>query len=191
MLHYFFLAYLHVADCVCLCVLLVWSAHSTRRESSGRLCREIQLRKEHPTADVTAVSTEKLLEASLNSLESMSRQVNVNVTSSLDVTASNNNMGVDTSHHAESGGYYPSDAYLRGALWLGRNLTMVCEDLADEMETQRTKYLSEIATAAQDGDSRRALHRMSLLASSSVSDAVALTSKGRTRARNILEVSRW
>ncbi len=149
------------------------------------MCKEIQLRKEHPNADVTTVSTEKLLEASLNSLESMSRQVNVNVASSLDATDR-----VDL-NKTESGsaGFYPSDAYLRGALWLGRNLTMVCEDTADEMEGHRTKYLAEIAAAAQDGDSRRALHRLSLLASSSVSDAVALATKGRARARDILEVN--
>ena len=34
---------------------------------------------------------------------------------------------------------HPSEAYLRGAVWLGRNLSMVAEDLTDSVEEMRKR----------------------------------------------------
>ena len=39
---------------------------------------------------------------------------------------------------------YPSEQYLRGALWLGRNLNMVIEELAEALDFFRSKFLSEV-----------------------------------------------
>ena len=41
-------------------------------------------------------------------------------------------------------GEHPSDLYLRGALWLGRNFTMVIEDLAEALDFFRSRFLSEV-----------------------------------------------
>ena len=39
---------------------------------------------------------------------------------------------------------HPSELYLRGALWLGRNFTMVIEDLAEALDFFRSRFLSEV-----------------------------------------------
>ena len=39
---------------------------------------------------------------------------------------------------------HPSELYLRGALWLGRNITMVIEDLAEALDFFRSRFLSEV-----------------------------------------------
>lgn len=159
-----------------------------------RLCKIMNARKEHSAADVTAVSTEKLLEASLNSLESMSKHVNLSMSNSLLDTSINNHSRNNSSlgGHANAAGAggpadYPNDSYLRGALWLGRNLTMVSEELSEELEAHRVRILSEVANAAQDTDSRRCAHRMSLLASTAAAEATSMTNKSKMRAREILQ----
>lgn len=83
---------------------------------------------------------------------------------------------------------YPNESYLRGALWLGRNLTMLSEDLSDEIETFRSKFLSELATISQDMDLRRCNHRLSLLGSSGVNQIHSLVFKNRGKFRDILKV---
>ena len=39
---------------------------------------------------------------------------------------------------------HPSELYLRGALWLGRNIMMVIEDLAEALDFFRSRFLSEV-----------------------------------------------
>jgi hypothetical protein len=45
---------------------------------------------------------------------------------------------------------YPNESYLRGAMWLGRNFTILSEELAEEMSEFRTKFMAEVAVAGQD-----------------------------------------
>jgi hypothetical protein len=191
-----------------------------------RPCKVAQRASQHQTASVALVSTEKLLEASLHSLEKMGRKMHLSaggaaggggsglLGSSLNMSQysgggdffldepegdrsrsflnqSSSSHGYRQPGHAAGGNddQYPSESYLRGALWLGRNLTMVSEDLSDAVDAFRTKYLHEIAAASQDTDSRRSAHRLALLASSGVTEAHSLAAKSRLKTREILQVS--
>ena len=58
------------------------------------------------------------------------------------------------------------------------------EELAESMEHFRSRYLREVANAAQDDDARRAAHRLQLLAGSGMTEACGLVSKARTRAQD-------
>ena len=153
------------------------------------------------------VSKEKLLEATLLSLETLGRQGKIGVDgsglndySSSSSAAAAASCGVtrgssggslastDHPHHPQQqqgatggsiasssssssytsppSGPHPTESYLRGALWLGRNLTMAIEEMAEGMDHFRVKQLAEISTATIDPDMSRALHRLSLLAAS-------------------------
>jgi hypothetical protein len=46
--------------------------------------------------------------------------------------------------YIEGNNAHPSEGYLRGALWLGRNLAMVIEELAEGLDYFRSKYLTEV-----------------------------------------------
>ena len=118
---------------------------------------------------VTRPATE-LLQASLSSLESLGRHISSQV---------------ETRVNAEGDGH-PSEPYLAGALWLGRNLCMISEELAEAMEHFRSRYLREVAAAANDGDDKRAAHRLQLLAGSGVTEAVGLVTRAKLRGREIL-----
>lgn len=174
-----------------------------------RLCKIMDRKSSAHPADVTLVSTERLLEASLYSLESMGRhmhtagnysfqqQSNMNTAAAAEsmdgVTAGLHNLSMQSSamqSQLAQSQRYPNDSYLRGALWLGRNMTVVSEELAEEMNQFRTKFLAEVAMASQDTDARRAGHRLSLLSNSGITQAHALTNKARSRIRAILQVSK-
>lgn len=189
-----------------------------------RPCKVAQRASQHQAASVALVSTEKLLAASLNSLESMGRKMHMSATGgggggsvgaslNMSLYPGDDGGGDDDNQYGDGGlshsrdhsamfhshsrsrgggfggdGQYPSESYLRGALWLGRNLTMVSEDLADAMDAFRTKYLGEVTAASQDTDSRRSAYRLALLASSGVNEAHGLASRSRLRTREILQV---
>ena len=68
----------------------------------------------------------------------------------------------------KEGADHPSESYLSGALWLGRNLCMVSEELNEAMEHFRSRYLAEVGAASMDSDMKRKAHRLSLLAGSGV-----------------------
>ena len=82
---------------------------------------------------------------------------------------------------------FPSENYLKGALWIGRNLTLVVEELADSLDIYRNKHLIEIAGAVQDSDPRRSSHRLNLLAAAGITECLSLANTSRMRARNILQ----
>ena len=151
---------------------------------------------------VVNVSKEKLLEATLLSLETLGRQGKTGVDGSGLNDYSSTGGGGGGAMRGSSGGSvastdhqqqqqqgpaggsiasssaassytssapygpHPPEPYLRGALWLGRNLTMVIEEMAEGMDHFRVKQLAEISTATADPDMSRALHRLSLLAAS-------------------------
>jgi hypothetical protein len=127
---------------------------------------------------IEEVSAEKLLEASLISLETIGRQRATQRTQQARDNAFPG--GVD-------GGAFPSDAYLKGAIWIGRNLTLVIEELADTLDVFRNRHLVEISSAAQDHDARRSSHRLNLLAGTGITEALSMANTSRMRARNILQ----
>jgi hypothetical protein len=126
---------------------------------------------------VEEVSAEKLLEASLISLETIGRQR---------ASQHAHNMR-DSAFGGSDDGNFPTDSYLKGAIWIGRNLTLVVEELADSLDVFRNRHLVEISAAAQDHDPRRASHRLNLLAGTGITEALALANTSRMRARNILQ----
>ena len=38
----------------------------------------------------------------------------------------------------------PSEAYLRGALWMGRNFGLIFEEVAESLDLFRTKFMTEV-----------------------------------------------
>ena len=156
-----------------------------------RLCKLMARSASLGPAPVSVVSTEKLLVASLHSLESLGRTMHV---ASGHTTA----MGADELDHSQSFAQtqngstasqpYPNDSYLRGAMWLGRNFTILSEELAEEMSDFRTKFMNEVAVAGQDTDFRRSCHRLTLLANSGITQAHAMTIRSNGKVREILQV---
>lgn len=145
-----------------------------------RLCMQSALTdaSSRRKASITAVSTEKLLEASLVSLETIGKHSKM--------------AGSNRHTHSGGGSYHkagiePSEEYLRGSLWLGRNMTMLMEELAEAMICFRMKHLSEVAAASNDSDVHRCVRRLNLLASAGITEATALTNSSRLRARELLQ----
>lgn len=145
-------------------------------------------------APVNVVSTEKLLEASLTSLETMGRHMHVAGANSIMMGADDTDASMAQTHasgafsHTSASQPYPNDSYLRGAMWLGRNFTILSEELAEEMSEFRTKFMAEVAVAGQDSDTRRATHRLTLLANSGITQAHSMTMKSNAKVREILQV---
>ena len=125
--------------------------------------------------NLEAVSAEKLLEASLISLETIGRQ-------KLMSKDKNDTKDIDIEE-----GYEPSDEYLRGALWLGQNITIVVEELADAMDYFASKHMAEVSAAANDNDVQRSSHRLNLLAGSGITEAIALTNRSKMRSKEMLQ----
>lgn len=94
--------------------------------------------------NMQAVSTEKLLEASLLSLEKLGKQK----------TTMNNSWKEHEMDEFRSyvslDNKYPNESYLRGAIWLGRNLHVVVEELNDKIDSLRIKYMSEFSAITGD-----------------------------------------
>lgn len=82
-------------------------------------------------ADVAHAPQEQLLHASLSTLETIGRH---SLAHSHDHSYK---------HTGKTGGY-PSELYLHGATWLGRNFLMVSEEMAETMEHFRAKALREL-----------------------------------------------
>ena len=149
-----------------------------------RLCRLVARSSSAPS-NVNAVSTQKLLEASLQSLEDMGRQMTVAGTQSIDM---GDTFSESKLHHSSSTPSYPNESYLRGAMWLGRNFTIVTEELAEELDNFRSRFVTEVNNASEDLDSRRCCHRLTLLATSGITQAFSLVNKSRSKTREILQV---
>jgi hypothetical protein len=127
------------------------------------------------------VSAEKLLEASLMSLETIGRQ------RASHKGHQQGNINERMSSNINNDDTFPSEKYLSGALWIGRNLTLIVEELADSLDNYRNKHLMEVAAASNDHDFKRSSHRLNLLAGAGITEALSLTNTTRTRARNILQ----
>lgn len=158
-----------------------------------RLCKVMERSKRYEGGEVTRVSTEKLLEASLLSLENISQRKSFS--NSLHNTYSSANPLFEGDYVDEyeapsksKHGDYPNPSYLRGALWLGRNMTLISEELVEKMYNYRTKVLSEVTEISKDENPRRSCHRLTILSSSAMNYACTLVDKCKESFRDILKV---
>ena len=76
--------------------------------------------------------------------------------------------------------------YLQGALWCGRNMTLVTEELSEELDYLKSKFLREIFSAMNDENLQRSTHRLAILANSCVSEVLEKSNLLRTRIRELL-----
>lgn len=163
--------------------------HPFSQNASRRLCKQIEHAKHLHDEEVTKVSTEKLLEASLISLETMGRRVR----------SGNGDEGISGDElfrmsTSRGGGLdrdddgFPSSSYLRGAVWIGRNFTLLSEELAEDIETYRLRYLQEIADITKDSDFKRSCHRLTVIATTGINHTCSLANKSKNQTRDILEV---
>jgi hypothetical protein len=83
----------------------------------------------------------------------------------------------------------PTADYLKGALWLGRNLVIEVETLVENIETFRNQYLREVTATANDTDIQRACHRLTLLAATRVGEMASAASNEKSKIRKMLHVS--
>jgi hypothetical protein len=82
----------------------------------------------------------------------------------------------------------PSLEYLKGALWLGRNMVMQIETLVEKVNKFRVQYLREVTLTADDADSQRACQRLTLLAASRVGEVVAAAEEEKLKIRQLIHV---
>lgn len=149
---------------------------SSSPHHSRRLCR-----RAHTTGDknITEVSTEKFLQASLSSLQSINHQI----TPAYDYDFSH-------SQHKESedGSEYPSKSYLRGALWIGRNMVLLTEEMVELVEDYKLKFLSDMQDIGTDNDLKRLTKRLTLHATTGIHHICNLVSNAKNQIRDVLQV---
>jgi hypothetical protein len=153
---------------------------------------------------IKTLSANKLLVASLESLETIGKQ---NMATSVNRSQSMRRSVPGGSPRRSGfsprrGGYnspsaygstdedcdrQPSEEYLRGALWLGRNFVSVVEELCSNVEAVRLRCLKDIAQAAADGDKARTCHRLSLLINSIVTEYTSMVLKVSYKGREMLQ----
>ena len=146
------------------------------------------------SSKIEKASAKKLLEASLLSLETLGRQVSRRQSfdvSSSKMSHSGTYMDDDTVNKDKGTFEYPSEIYLVGALWLGKNMSLVLEELVDGIESFRVKHFQDVSLATQDNDVRRACHRLSLLATASVNHVLSIAHSSQSQMRNMLQVIEW
>lgn len=83
----------------------------------------------------------------------------------------------------------PSLEYMKGALWLSRNLVMLVENLVERIETFRTQYLREVTATAGDKDFERACQRLTLLAASRVGEVAAAAEEEKNKIKRLIHVN--
>eukprot|EP01036_Dinobryon_divergens_P030096 gene30096-39292_t len=155
------------------------------------------LRQPPGRLDMTAVSQEKLLVASLNSLESLGQKLKNTSMNSLNYSSAAWGSPEDDMGPRRGGkgtlsspqqAQFPGVSYLRGALWIARNWSVISEELASEMESFKSKQLDEISTARSDDNLRRCAQRLTLLAGAAVTEVVTIANKFKLRTDRIIEI---
>eukprot|EP00981_Chlorochromonas_danica_P012341 scaffold4841_cov259-Ochromonas_danica.AAC.14 len=163
--------------------------------ASRRYCKTEELRRsmEGRNRETVSVSTAKLLEASLTSLDNLSlRQSQTMHRPEDDIQR----IAREASETVE--GAYPSASYLRGALWIGRNLTLISEELGQALDQLRMRTLSDIQQVDQSFEQaqsqveliqelKRGIHRLKILSTGTATQACALAGKSKNMARKILQ----
>lgn len=132
------------------------------------------------------ISAKEFLGASLSSLEALGRRSqSQQLYSSFDPDS---RTGGNSSYQDYLG--EPSAEYLRGAVWLGRNMLMVTEEMVEQMDLFRSRYLREVSAVSREDESTssRNLHRLSLLAASGITEAMSSVYHSRAISRKMLQV---
>lgn len=153
-----------------------------QRQSQGRL-------------DMTAVSQEKLLVASLNTVESLGQRLKNSSISNLNFNSTWGSMEDDPGPRRGRKGaspqqsQFPGASYLRGAMWIARNWCLLSDEMTGELDIFKNKHLEEISTARSDDNLRRCIQRLMLLAGAAVTEMVTIANKFKLRTDRIAEVS--
>lgn len=132
------------------------------------------------------ISAKEFLGASLSSLEALGRKSqSQHLYSTFDHDSHNG--GGNSSFQDYLG--EPSAEYLRGAIWLGRNMLMVTEEMVEQMDLFRSRYLREVSSVSREEDSgsSRNVHRLSLLAASGITEAMSSVYHSRAISRKMLQ----
>ena len=136
-------------------------------------------------SNIGSVSTKKLLESSLCSLEKMGQQMTIQN------SVRNHKMDLVRQSLSHEGEVYPSEAYLQGALWLGRNCAVLVDELFDSIETLKSQHLADLRIAVNDPKLSRAVSRLHLSGTSLITDMVTTVERYRIRRKDIVrEASR-
>jgi len=149
-------------------------------------------------SQIEKLAAKELLGASLHSLEVLHRQQNASSiipqSSTVRSLDGNNYESLYTPHSIIQDSYgTPSAEYLRGAIWLGRNIHMITEDLVEQLDQYRTKYLREISILSRNPDNGQnssgnsISHRLSLFAATSITDIMTIAYNSRTKSRKMLQ----
>lgn len=128
-------------------------------------------------AKIEKVAAQELLNASLTSLGDMSRRAQRHMQPDIELFSPRRNEQSP-----------PTSEYLQGALWLGRNIVMIVEDMTDLIDALRTKYLAEVSSASKDIDLARACQRLTLLAGSEITEVISIVYDTRNKCRKVLQV---
>lgn len=158
---------------------------------------------------IRELSANKLLVASLESLEYIGKtraQTDTSTNYNSGILKSNINSRNSSPRSARGsprGGRYnvidsvdmelerqPTEEYLRGALWLGRNFVTITEELCSNMEALRLRSLKDVNLAMQDNDKARACNRLSLVTNSVITEYTAMAQKSGYKSRGLLQVMR-
>lgn len=148
-------------------------------------------------SQIEKLAAKELLGASLHSLEVLHRQQHQQngstiIPQSSTVRSLDNHESLYTPHSIIQDSFgIPSSEYLRGAIWLGRNIHMITEDLVEQLDQYRTKYLREISILSKNHDNGQSgnstSHRLSLFAATSITDIMTIAYNSRTKSRKMLQ----
>lgn len=157
--------------------LLQQQTGSTKKSSKG-------------SKEYEKISAKELLGASLYSLEQLHRQRTKG--NGQDTTAAGGHDDPYPHSIMEDSYGTPSAEYLKGAIWLGRNIHMITEEMVEQLDSFRTKYLREISALSRNDSNQSPAgtstsHRLSLLAASGITDTMTIAYNARTKSRKMLQ----
>lgn len=156
-----------------------------------RLCQlEAMKAAQHKTssspsrkANISTVSTEKLLESSLISLEKLG-QHNANQA----IIRGHEMSLIRQSRSSQDGEQKnPSEAFLRGAVWLGRNCSALMDELADSLDNLKSSHLSDVLDAVRDPDMNRAVSRLHILTTSLLTEIYTTAIRFKLRCKDVVK----
>lgn len=174
------------------------------KKNDRRLCQRISKENYFKDTSISRVTSEKFLEASLVNLDTVSRRIQGVGTGSMSFSPYDEEIEGTTDMNDPN---FPSASYLRGSLWLGRNLVMIMEELFENIENYRIKVLSELknitkvpgipggstnlasstSSSADLLEYKRIGHRLTLLLSTSINHICMTTNQSKAQTRDILQ----
>ena len=125
-----------------------WSeGPGTGKRFGCTVCDAALRNKSSHSGSTVKAAKEKLLNASLNSSDTACRH-----SQSFEAESKSEKRRRRRSAREDENNYmsstertaHPSEPYLRGALWLGRNISMVIQQLAESLDAYWSKFLSKV-----------------------------------------------